>query len=168
MEIAVLKYFQCLRAAAPTAFFGALSLIGETEVFIAVFLTLMIVLRGERKKVLFFAVLFSLALNVALKFTFCRPRPYIADGIVMLQPPLSRALYPYTSFPSGHVQLVATLCASLVGKRKGSLLFLPLPVFVGLARLYFGVHYPSDVIFGLFFGFASVLVVRALILLRNT
>lgn len=84
-----------------------------------------------------------------LKELFDRPRP-----------DLEHAARVFTaSFPSGHATLSAVtfltlgaLLTRVVADRKSKLYFMStailLTLFVGLSRLYLGVHYPSDIIAG--------------------
>ena len=162
MELSFLKFLQDHRSSGLTVLFGGFSLLGETVFFFALVLVLVFLLPREKRGQMIFAVLFSLALNLLFKYTVLRPRPYISGEIIKLDPPLSKGLNPNTSFPSGHVQLVASLCGALMTGKDFTLLLPVIPAVVALARLYFGVHYPSDVLFGYFFGFAAVLVARAL------
>ncbi|MCG7316316.1 MULTISPECIES: undecaprenyl-diphosphatase [Brevibacillus] len=64
------------------------------------------------------------------------------------------------SFPSDHSILFFSICASFwLMRKKASWLWLVLAVFVGLSRVWVGVHYPVDVITGALLGFISALFV---------
>jgi membrane-associated phospholipid phosphatase len=82
------------------------------------------------------------ALNTALKLVVCRRRPEL-PGLPALTDTATRL-----SFPSAHAS------TSFAGARCYARLGLPVPTMYGLAtglalsRLYLGVHYPSDVLFG--------------------
>lgn len=89
-------------------------------------------------------------LNAALKATFARHRPTVVPALV---PALS------SSFPSGHAMSsaaiylsLAVLVAGLTPHRRDRVyvlaVALTLTFFVGLSRVYLGVHYPSDVLAG--------------------
>jgi undecaprenyl-diphosphatase len=91
----------------------------------------------------------ALALDLALKYAFHRPRPQPFFGVSP----------PSYSFPSGHA--LCSFCfyaalAGLIAARTRSLALrvtvgvaaAALVVAIGLSRIYLGMHYPSDVIAG--------------------
>jgi undecaprenyl-diphosphatase len=102
------------------------------------------------------ATLGGLLLNSVLKATFDRPRPQL----------FSWGTHALTSsFPSGHAMsaavvygTVAYLAARLQRRRWARALTLAIAavliVLICLSRLFLGVHYPSDVIAGVFVGLA--------------
>lgn len=95
----------------------------------------------------------ALITNLGLKPLVARPRPY--DEIVALFPLVER-LQDY-SFPSGHT-CASFACAAVYGvllPKKWGRGILLLAIFIGLSRLYVGVHYPSDVLFGGLVGWIS-------------
>lgn len=96
----------------------------------------------------------AMALNTALKAIFQRQRPQVARHIRL---PRSH------SFPSGHSLLSAAtypiVLHHFVQERSTRTLLVAqtaagtLVVLVGLSRVYFGVHFPSDVLGGFAAGF---------------
>lgn len=91
----------------------------------------------------------ALALDVALKYAFHRPRP---------QPFFGAQLHSY-SFPSGHALCSFCFYAVLAGLIADRVRSFPLRIAVGIvaaalviaigiSRIYLGMHYPSDVIAG--------------------
>jgi undecaprenyl-diphosphatase len=91
----------------------------------------------------------GLALDLALKYAFHRPRP---------QPYFGVAPHSY-SFPSGHALcsfcfyvvlagLIAARTRSVVLRVTVGVIAATLVIAIGLSRIYLGVHYPSDVIAG--------------------
>lgn len=93
------------------------------------------------------ALLFSLIVNNGiLKNVVARIRPYeVIDGLECL---VGRAM-DY-SFPSGHTAssfAAATVMACLLPKKYG-VPALILAALIAFSRLYVGIHYPTDVLFG--------------------
>jgi membrane-associated phospholipid phosphatase len=95
-----------------------------------------------------FAVFVSAGINTAIKDFLRVPRPFYHDPSVKL------ADASGFSTPSGHSQGSATFwpLAANTGKEKKrwitlALTFL-LPLCIGASRVYLGVHYPTDVLFG--------------------
>jgi undecaprenyl-diphosphatase len=124
---------------------------GMAVVSLAVIAALLIRRRLRTALFMSIAAFGTLALNVVLKLAFHRARP--ADIEYMIQLPSS------FSFPSGHAMGSMGVLASTVVvlyavgtppllRRSAMLLFGSFVFGVALSRVYFGVHYPSDVIGG--------------------
>jgi undecaprenyl-diphosphatase len=115
--------------------------------FIAAF-----VFAGWRRSALLFAatMLGAIILNYSLKISFQRTRP---------EPYFNTPLPSSYSFPSGHALfalcfygILAWLVTARIKSRAAAIgiwiitiLFI---IFIGLSRIYLGVHYPSDVLAG--------------------
>ena len=102
-----------------------------------------------------------------LKYVVAEPRPFLVLGNVH-QLVSESEVY---SFPSGHsassfaVATVLGLKYSLNFKNKRFRLIYPLIAFaalIGFSRVYIGVHYPLDVLFGALIGVLSALTVLRL------
>lgn len=97
------------------------------------------------------AMIFSFLFNnLLLKNLISRTRPYeVIDGLTLLVAPATDF-----SFPSGHSATsfaAAVVFARLLGWRRG-VWFLVLALCISLSRLYVGIHYPTDVLFGIVSG----------------
>lgn len=89
--------------------------------------------------------------NLVLKNVFDRARPF--DAISAVLPLIERPHDP--SFPSGHAAAAAAAAAALFVSKAPlplSVTSAVLAVGVAFSRLYLGVHYPSDILFGALFG----------------
>jgi undecaprenyl-diphosphatase len=78
------------------------------------------------------------------------------------------SLNAWNSFPSDHSMFFFALATGLwsVNRAAGTIAFLWTIVVVDLPRVYMGIHYPSDVIFGGLFGFIGMRMFLALPLER--
>ena len=98
--------------------------------------------------------------NGVIKNLVARPRPFQAfDGeIVLLIPPPGEY-----SFPSGHTlhSFAAAVTIFLHNKKAGAAALL-LAALIAFSRLYFFVHFPTDVLAGMVLGTLAALLVYAL------
>ena len=93
------------------------------------------------------ALLLSLLVNnICLKPLIDRIRPYeLVEGLICLVSPPGDA-----SFPSGHAGASFAAAAAMFPylRRRWGVCLLVLAGLIALSRLYVGVHYPTDVMFG--------------------
>lgn len=106
----------------------------------------------------------SYYVNVFMKdlFQYLRPFQLHADRIKSL---VEQGGY---SFPSGHSQhsfAVWAFLASVIRKKSFTVFTIIVIIAVGFARLYSGVHFPKDVLFGWFLG--AVIVIITSLVIRN-
>lgn len=120
------------------------------SVFLWVFVTLVFWLKRKRKlaTLMICALVIDTILTVVLKNLFLRPRPFETY-------PDANILDAETgfSFPSGHSERAfsaATIIGSFYTKARIPLFILA--ILVAFSRIYLGVHYPLDVIYGAFNG----------------
>ncbi len=160
MDEMILKFFEGIRSPALNVVFGIFSTLGEGMV-VAGIVILLYWLWGKAGEQLLFTAVSSAALNSVLKVTVARPRPFVAGVVerVDIDTPIfsTRDLGDFLSFPSGHAQ---TSSAALVGSslrlKKWWMWLIAVPVILLIicSRLYFGVHYPTDLLAGLALGIA--------------
>jgi len=146
-----------LSGPASSAFFGAVTHLGDGAVLAAIVLLPMLLLDRRRFRdhaiaMIVTVALSGLAVNL-LKVAVDRPRPperFAAAGVAVHTPcgvPSDR------SFPSGHTQ--TSFGAAVYLSRvypAGAPVFLALASLVGLSRVAIGVHFPADVLCGAAFG----------------
>lgn len=115
--------------------------------FIIIFI-LWIIGKREMALYLLIAILIHIAVGGTLKYLVDRPRPFeVLDGVHTVYQPTD------PSFPSGHTE--GSFAAAAAIGRKFPKLILPLGFFaitVGFGRIYYGVHWPLDVIGGAVIG----------------
>ncbi|HEX8084091.1 MAG TPA: phosphatase PAP2 family protein [Solirubrobacteraceae bacterium] len=92
------------------------------------------------------AILATQLLNTALKALFRRKRPALQDLPASVPVPTS------LSFPSAHAS--TSFCAARAFAPLVAVPLLPVASAVAFSRVYFGVHYPSDVLVGAALGTA--------------
>lgn len=108
----------------------------------------------KEKKALVLAIFAIPAAIILIKFIhlfILTPRPFAsyADG---------------TAFPSRHTSLMATFFfAYFIFRSKWSFVFLFLMIWVGVARVYVGVHFPIDILGGVGVGFLSAFFAKIIL-----
>lgn len=88
--------------------------------------------------------------NGILKNLIDRQRPYeVFEGVRLLIPPENDS-----SFPSGHTAAAFAFANAILktGARKIGWILMCVAFLMGLSRIYVGVHYPGDVLFGIIMG----------------
>ena len=105
--------------------------------------------RGSQKWTrIFLAMLLAMMLagvaGTVIKRTVPRARPSVHAETRWGGPHFSSK---YHSFPSGHVGAsIAFFGVLLIARRRIGLACLPIPILIGVSRMYIGAHYLSDVL----------------------
>jgi len=110
--------------------------------------------------------LLSAFVNGRIKEIVMEGRPFTVDKTLLItnkQPWVPESLLGMDtwSFPSGHAQGTASfwLALALLFKKKWLMICaFALPLVIGFSRIYFGVHYPTDVLAGWILGYGIVLL----------
>lgn len=93
-----------------------------------------------------------------IRFFYHRPRPFVALEVASLLTPNSYA------FPSGHAAFYFALALAIFSfQRRWGICFLVLALFVGVARVAAGAHWPSDIVGGIATAAVSWAIVSALL-----
>ena len=148
----ILNWFQSIQNEFLTVLFKAITFLGEGGL---IWIALGFCLIAYKKTrwvgiTVLLALLFSLLVgNVTLKPLVARPRPCWRNSLVNL---LIQNPKDY-SFPSGHaLSSFAAAMAIFMNHRIMGVAALLFAFIMGCTRLYFYVHYPTDVLAGMLFG----------------
>lgn len=132
----------------------------EYLIYAAFILIFVLAIKGsvKEKKALILATLSIPIVVVLIKiihlFLF-EPRPFITHDIS----PLISYTREDASFPSRHTALMFTLAFSyFFYQSKWKFYFFIMALWVGLSRIYVGVHYPLDIIGGIITALISVFI----------
>jgi len=107
----------------------------------------------------FIGIIIGRVMALALPFRF-RPMHDEALNFVLPYTVNPRLLDGWSSFPSDHALLFFVLAAGVcyMSKRLGIVAIIYATVFIGLPRIYLGLHYPTDILGGAFVGLIIVLL----------
>ena len=117
---------------------------------------------------IFLAMLLAMMLvgvaGTAIKRAVPRARPSVHTEVRWGGP---RFTSKYHSFPSGHVGASTAFFGVLfIARRRIGLGCLPIPILIGLSRMYIGAHYLSDVVCAAVLGFSCAVVVAHFVFLQ--
>jgi undecaprenyl-diphosphatase len=117
----------------------------------------------------FLSMLIAMALaglaGQTIKRAFPRARPSVHSEVRWGGPRFSSK---YHAFPSGHVVAsTAFFGVLLLARRRVGLACLPIPIVIGLSRMYVEAHYLSDVVCAALLGAAGALIVTQFFLRRS-
>ena len=112
------------------------------------------------------AMLLAGVAGTAIKRTVPRARPSVHTDARWGGP---RFNSKYHSFPSGHVGAsTAFFGVLLIARRRIGLACLPIPILIGLSRMYIGAHYLSDVVCAAVLGIVCAIVVVQFVSPKST
>ena len=145
-------------------FMRNVSLYGDWPSHLALGLLLLgIAWRRQSKKWMriFLSMLVAMAIagvaGTVIKRTIPRARPSVKSELRWGGPRFSTK---YHAFPSGHVAASTAFFGVLIlARRRVGLVCLPIPILIGLSRMYLGAHYLSDVVCAAVLGIICAAVV---------
>lgn len=155
-------------------FFAAITFLGEESFIFLIALFFFWCLDKRVGEKMIFCMYGSLACNLFVKNAVLRPRPFVEypgkfRHVVFDNFLIDTALEGSFSFPSGHAQGVASYITVIGRERKrinlGRSVWLigaAAMLLVSVSRVYLGVHYPTDVVFGMAAGIVLTLLLSLL------
>ena len=97
------------------------------------------------------AILSRFIIAEVTRFFLHRPRPFIEQNVNLLV----LGENPYNSFPSGHATFYFALATVIyLYNKKLGLIFFAAAFLISLARVFAGVHWPTDILGGAVIGIA--------------
>ena len=143
-----------------TAAGKVLTFLGDKGVFWIALCLLLIIIPKTRKIGIYAAAALLIQLILGegiIKHLVQRERPFVQDPSLDTLIPVPIGKY---SFPSGHTAASFAVSVSvLIHNRKLGIPLILLAVMIALSRLYFCVHFPTDVIAGTVLGAAVAVLV---------
>jgi undecaprenyl-diphosphatase len=102
----------------------------------------------------FLLIWLGATLAMLLKLLFRRQRPYHSSNTIINYTNKEHcSITDIYSFPSGHTFSATLFCLILLSKYPTEFVFNIISILVGFSRIFLGVHYPTDIIGGIIFGF---------------
>lgn len=158
MELQILHAIQGIHQGWLTEILRFFTTIGESGVVWIVIAIVLACIPRTRKcgltMMIAMAITYLLG-NLFLKNVIARPRPCAVDSSVTLKIPFPSEY----SFPSGHTSNGFTAAVTIFNYyRKVGILSLIMAAVIAFSRLYFFVHYPTDILGGIVLGTLDALL----------
>lgn len=134
-------------------------------IFLMLVLIFILTIKGkvpERKAFVLFLISFPILVLIikAIHLFFFEPRPYITNDIL----PLINHVKADASFPSRHASIAFIMALPyLYYKSKWAPVLLFLATWVGISRIYVGVHYPLDILGGILTAILSLIISKQIV-----
>lgn len=164
MELRFLDFLQTIHTPLLDRILAFITSLGNAGIIWIVLAVVLLILTKTRKTgiIVAAALLMDLILcNLILKNLVARVRPYDVNTAIaiLIKKPLD------FSFPSGHTaaSFAAMTALFLAKMKKAWIAALVLAVLIAFSRLYFYVHYPTDVLGGAVVGILSGIIGYAIV-----
>ena len=164
MELRFLDFLQTIHTPLLDKILAFITSLGNAGIVWIVLAVVLLILPKTRKTgiIVAAALLMDLVLcNLILKNLVARVRPYDINTAIaiLIKKPLD------FSFPSGHTaaSFAAMTALFLAKMKKAWIAALVLAVLIAFSRLYFYVHYPTDVLGGAVVGILSGIIGYAIV-----
>lgn len=164
MELQFLDFLQTIHTPLLDKILAFITSLGNAGIIWIVLAVVLLILPKTRKTgiIVAAALLMDLVLcNLILKNLVARVRPYDINTAIaiLIKKPLD------FSFPSGHTaaSFAAMTALFLAKMKKAWIAALILAVLIAFSRLYFYVHYPTDVLGGAVVGILSGIIGYAIV-----
>lgn len=150
-ELNIIRAIQSIANPFLDGLFQFITMFGEEAILIPLIAVIYWAFNKKMGEYIAYASLTSVLVNGAIKDIFKAKRPIGEPGIRSLRVETATGY----SFPSGHTQGTASFWGAIAIYLKKNYMYGIsglIIVLVAISRLYLGVHYPKDVLFGAIFG----------------
>ena len=150
-ELNIIRAIQSIANPFLDGLFQFITMFGEEAILIPLIAVIYWAFNKKMGEYIAYASLTSVLVNGAIKDIFKAKRPIGEPGIRSLKVETATGY----SFPSGHTQGTASFWGAIAIYLKKNYMYVVsslIIILVAISRLYLGVHYPKDVLFGAIFG----------------
>ena len=160
----IIKFFVSFRSLYLNEFFLGIKFL-DSDIIVIIFLTFLLLLAKKKREwilPLWLTIGITAIVSFALKVLVHRTRPF-ATGVVSLASGITASAsyliwdFSFPSFDAAFAFCAIPILSKLYPKLK--YFWIGFAVLVGLSRVYFGVHYLSDVISGALIGYLIGLII---------